>query len=215
MALNSSGALGFRNCLFKLGTWNLQLPEGAGGCDCLLVVTKANWDGSGAEPHLTACLFSVSCGEEKHSLLETCGKRSPSRACSFTLWSGYRSGTKLKLLACSGKLRGLSQSNHRGVSLKMHQSSCSICTKLVLICVSIPSMRNANLCFAKKLSAQMNHSHVFSLSWKLHSTGGKWNLTFQVQSNINHLLWSLTAALTPAWRPTAPRCRRITLSTQT
>ena len=101
MALNSSGALGFRNCLFKLGTWNPQLPEGAGGCDCLLVVTKANWDGSGAEPHLTACLFSVSCGEEKHSLLETCGKRSPSRACSFTLWSGYRSGTKLKLLACS------------------------------------------------------------------------------------------------------------------
>lgn len=85
MALNSSGALGFRNCLSKLGTWNLQLPEGAGGCDCLLVVTKADWDGLGTEPHLTACLFSVSCGEEKHSLLETCGKRSPSRACSFTL----------------------------------------------------------------------------------------------------------------------------------
>lgn len=75
MALNSSGALGFRNCLFKLGTWNPQLPEGAGGCDCLLVVTKANWDGSGAEPHLTACLFSVSCGEE--NCLRPVGRGAP------------------------------------------------------------------------------------------------------------------------------------------
>lgn len=48
MALNSSGASGFRNSLFKLGTWNLQLPEGAGGCDYLLAVTKADWDGFGA-----------------------------------------------------------------------------------------------------------------------------------------------------------------------
>lgn len=142
-----------------------------GICNCLKVQVDVTTCWQSQKPtgttwvqnHISQLACSVSAAGRKNiACLRPVGRGAPAEPVA----SLYEVATQVAQTQVFGMLcRGLSQSNHGVVSLKMHQNSCSICTKLVLTSVSTLSIRTAGCFFVLPWSSVLKQITVMCFPW--------------------------------------------------